>query len=164
MPACHWGWNLEVSGGNEGRVLWSNPRYLYGRIFYVGLLVIPHILGSGWECSDLSCSWCLFKHERSQTERERERRRADQSRGWWSFHPSPSLALPLACTWLTVGVKITLEWCLLCHWLTLSRIMDNHHTNRRAAHWCRGVPRWGGGVEVSLFGCHHHWDDMLTDV
>lgn len=87
------GWNLEVSGGNEGRVLWSNPRYLYGRIFYVGLLVIPHILGSGWECSDLSCSWCLFKHERSQTEREGEREtKSRPEQGMMKLSP-----LPITC-------------------------------------------------------------------
>lgn len=103
-----------------------------------------------------------FKYQRSETEREIDEESTSQ--GMMKPHPSPSLALPLACAWLTVGVKITLEWCLLCHWLTLSRIMDNHHRNRRAAHWCCGVPQWGRRVEVRLFGCHHQWDDMLTDV
>lgn len=90
----------------------------------------------------------LSTGEVKQKERERDKEATIQ----WLMELS---ALPLTCTWPTGGVKITLEWCLLCHWPTLSRIMDNHHRNHRAAHWRCGVPRWGKGVEVTLFGCHH---------
>lgn len=61
---------------------------------------------------------------------------------------SPSLALSHA----TVEVKITIELCLLCHWLTLSRIMDNHHRKRRAAHWSAGIPQWGMGWRSGFLG------------
>lgn len=71
--------------------------------------------------------------------RERNRQRAHQSGDNEAFAPSELLSLSLTCMWLTVGLKITLEWCLLCHSVTLFRIMDNHQRSLRAAHWSNGI-------------------------
>lgn len=67
--------------------------------------------------------------------------------------PSLPVTCPLShmCV-ATVEVKITIELCLLCHWLTLSRIMDNHHRKCRAAHWSAGVPPWGMGWRSGFLG------------
>lgn len=100
---------------------------------------------------------CFFEYKRiKSTGRETEKlniqwgTKLPQRVGMWWHLPTLS-----TWTWSTVGLKKKKHFGMvraLSHWLTLSRIIDNHHWSRRAAHGCCGVPKWGEGRGSGFLG------------